>query len=235
MEKQEDWAYTSTEEYIREKEKEEREWNRKYKEQEKLYLAQIDERIQAGTREAREELLALFCNQDFIETYQASPRMAYLIAVMQIYEREVQNGEKVTILDSGTSSEEIVSKLIQLKFILWKIEFAKDEQWKELLLNFIRSNGTTPDMLQYVVQTAVADKGEVLSELTDVFIEQNMLRYAFRMLLYLDELFSGDETVLCMLAELSGRVGNHQRAVEYLGRIENPGKMTEGIRRKYGY
>ncbi|WP_075721660.1 hypothetical protein [Roseburia sp. 499] len=234
MESQKEWAYMHTEEYIQEKEKKEQEWNRQNKEQEKIYLMQIDKKIQAGSTEAREELLRLFRNKDFIETYKSKTQMAYLIVIMQIYEREIQADEKVTILDIGKSTEEIKSKLIQLKFILWKIEFAKDEHGKELLLDFIRSNWITPDMLQYMVHTAVADKGGMLLELTDIFMEQNMFRYAFRMLEYLDELSPGNETVLCMLADLCGSVGNNQRAKEYLEKIETPGRLAEGIRRKYG-
>lgn len=234
MESQKDWAYMHTEEYIREKEKKELEWNRKNKEKEKIYLAQIDEKIREGTPGAREELLQLFRNPDFIETYKSKTQMAYRIVIMQIYERETQAGEKVTILDIGTSGEEIKTKLIQLKFILWRIEFAKDEAGKKSLLDFIHSNGITPEMVKYMVYTTSADKGGMLLELTDIFMEQNMLRYAFRMLEYLDELSPGNETVLCMLADLCGSIGNSQRAKEYLEKIENPGRLAEGIRRKYG-
>lgn len=234
MDNGKDWAYMHTEEYIREKEKKEREWNRENKEKRKVYLEQIEQRLREGTAQAREELLKMFRNQDFIETYKSKTEMAYLIVIMQIYEREVQSGEVRSILDMGKSGEEIRSKLIQLKFILWKIEFAKDEQGKEMLLNFIRSNQITPDMVQYMVHTAAADKARMILELTDIFMEQNMLRYASRLLEYLNELSPGNETVLCMLAELCGSAGNSRQAMEYLERIENPGRLTEGLRKKYG-
>lgn len=234
MDNSKEQMYKHTEEYVREKEWEERNWNRKNKQQEKIYMEQIEQRLKEGTAQDREELLKLFRNEEFVETYKSKIQIAYMIVIMQIYEREVQGGEKRTILDMGDSYEKLRSKLFELKFILWRIEFAKDVMAKELLLEFIRTNQATPDMIQYIVHTSTVDKMKVLVELSDVFIAQNMLRYAFRMLEYLDDLDSGNEMVLCLLAELCGRVGKYERAGEYLDKIKNPGMMTERIRKKYG-
>ncbi len=234
MDNSKERAYMQTEEYIREKEWGERNWNRKNKQQEKIYMKEIEQRLKEGTEQAREELLHMFRNEEFIETYKSKTEMAYLIVIMQIYEREVQFGEKRTILDMGDSYEIIRSKLFELKFILWKIEFAKDVRGKELLLEFIRTNQATPDMIQCIVHTSTADESKVLVELSDLFIAHNMLRYAFRMLEYLDDLEPGNEMVLCILAELCARVGKCKRAGEYLDKIKNPGIMAERIREKYG-
>lgn len=234
MESEQDWEYQHTENYIEEKEQQEHAWNRKNKEQQKRYLEYIDEKIAEGTEKARKELLELFHNADFIETYKSKTQMAYRIAMMQIYEREIGAEEKITILDIGNSAEEIIEKMIGLKFLLWRIEFAGDKQAKEAVVQFVHFNSITPDMLQYMIQTATADKAGMLLELADIFIEKGMLRYAFRMLEYLDELSPGNETVLCLLADLCGKAGNQERVGEYLERIENPGRLAEGIRKKYG-
>lgn len=229
-----EWVYMHTEEYIREKEQEEIEWNSKNKNQEKVYLEKIEKVLKTGTREAREELLTIFRDKDFIETYKSETRMAYFIVIMQIYEREVEAEETRTILDIGGSYEELKKKFLELKFALWRIEFVKDLQAQELLLEYIYSNRITPIMLQFMVYTVSADKVEVLMQLSDIFMEQNMFRYAFCMLEYLDELLPGNETVLCILADLCGKAGRTEQAAEYLNKIEEPGRMTEGIRKKYG-
>lgn len=234
MESERDWEYKHTEKYIEEKEEQEKEWNKQNKESQKLYMDYIDEKIAEGTEKARKELMELFHNTEFIETYKSKTQMAYRIAMMQIYEREMESGEKITILDIGKSGKEIIDKLIELKFLLWRIEFAKDKQAENTLMEFIQYNHTTPDMLQYMIHTASADKAGMLLELTDIFIEKGMLRYAFRMLEYLNELAPGNETVLCMLADLCGNAHNLERAIGYLNQIENPGRLAEGIRKKYG-
>lgn len=233
MESQKNWEYMHTEEYIKEEEREGKEWYWNNREAEKRYISEIEQRLESGTKEDREKLLALFRDRNFTETYKSRNELAYMIVIMQIYEREVQSEEARTILDMGRGIQEIRSKLLQLKFILWKIEFAKDIRVKDLLMEFIEKNQATPDMIQYMIFTAVCHKEEVLVELTDIFIEKKKLRYAFRMLEYLNELHPGNEEVLCTLAKLCGCVGNRQRAGEYLDQIKNPGKLAEGIRRKY--
>lgn len=234
MEEQKDWEYIWGKTLVEEKEKKEKEWHEKYGEQEKVYIDFIEEKLLSGTKEARESLLQLFCDQNFIETYKSRNDLAYMIVIMQVYENEIKNGEIHTILDMGKSSQEIRSKYIDLKFILWRIEFEKDSMGKQLLLDYIQKNHATPDMIQQVINTSVFDKGETLIKLIDIFLEQNMLRYAFCMMEYLNELSPGNEEVLCMLAELCGCTGNIKRAGEYLDKIENPGIMTERVRKKYG-
>lgn len=233
MESQKNWAYKHTEEFIKEEEMEEKEWYRNNREAEKKYISEINQMLESGTKEDKEKLLALFGNKGFIETYKSRNELAYMIIIMQIYKREIQSEEVRTILDMGKGIEEIRSKLLQLKFILWRLEFAKDIQGRELLIEFIQSNQTTPSMIEHTVLTSVNDKAGMLVELADIFLEQKMIRYTFAMLRYMDELQPENEEILCMLAELCGGVGNRQKAGEYLDRIKNPGKLAEGIRKKY--
>lgn len=234
MEEQKEQKYVYDNALIEQKEKEEKEWHEKYEKKEKDYMDFIEERLVSGTKEARESLLRLFCDKDFVENYKFRNELAYMLVIMQVYESEIKNDEVYTILDMGRSSQEITNKYIDLKFILWRIEFEKDRTGKRLLLDYIHANHATPYMIRQVVNTSTFDKSGMLIKLVDIFLEQNMLRYAFCMLEYLNELSPGNEEILCMLAELCGCTGNSERAGEYLERIENPGIMAERVRKKYG-
>lgn len=239
MESQKNWAYKhrgeykKTEEYIKEEELEEKEWYRNNREEEKRYISEIGQRLESGTKEDKDKLLALFQDKGFIETYKFRNELAYMIVIMKIYEREIQLEETRTILDMGKGIGEIRSKLQQLKFILWRLEFAKDIQGRELLIEFIRNNQVSPSMIEYIVLTSVYNKTKMLLKLADIFVDEKMIRYAFGMLEYLNALQPENEEILCMLAEFCGCVGNRQRAREYLDKIKNPGKLAEGIRKKY--
>ena len=233
MANQKSWAYKHTEEYIKEEELEEKKWYWNNEEAEKRYISEIEQRLESGTKEDKDKLLEIFQDKAFIEAYKSRNELAYMIVIMQIYKREIQSEEVRTILDMGKRIEEIKSKLLQLKFILWRLEFAKDIQGRELLIEFIRINQATPSMIEHTVLTSVNDKAGTLAELADIFLEQKMIRYAFGMLGYMNELQPENEEILCMLAELCGGVGNRQKAGEYLDRIKNPGKLAEGIRKKY--
>lgn len=234
MENKKSWEYMHTEEYAQKMEKEEWGWNQKNKKQQEIYIEQIEERLQEGTEVSRKKLLALFNDKEFIETYKTENDFAYMIVIMQIYENEKGAGEEKTILDLGKGRKEIIEELQKMKFILWRIEFAKDVGAKDVIVEFIKQKQATPEMLRYVIHTSVYDKQRIVLELADLFIEQNMFRYAFRMLEYAEELSPGNEEVLCILAQLCICVGSTKRAGEYLDQIKNPGKLTEGIRKKYG-
>lgn len=185
-------------------------------------------------KKSRQILTALFHNNDFLTTFLSQPPIAYFNIIIQIYEKELQAGESFTILDMGTSHDELISKLTELKFILWRIEFAKDADAFHLLLEFIQNSHATPYMLQYLIQTASLKQDEILFKLTDLFLEKHMFRYAFHMLDYLTQLFPEDETVLCLAADFCGGTGNRKQMNAYLSRIKNPGEPTERIRTKYG-
>lgn len=226
--------YSYGEEFIQEKEQKERTWYENNGEQEKEYIELIEQKLAEGTQEARKSLLQLFRDKKFMEIYQSRNDIAYMMVIMKIYEAEVCNQEPRTILDMETSMDELRKKYIELKFILWRLEFEKDKDAKEKLIDYIHTNHATPDMIKQMIFNSVFNKGEVLVKLADIFLEYSMLRYAFSMLDYLNELLPGDEEILCMLAELCGCTGKFAKVKEYLEQIKEPGEMTERIRKKYG-
>ena len=89
-------------------------------------------------------------------------------------------------------------------------------------------------MLLFTVKASSFDEIGQLMNLADIFIAARKFRYAFCILQQLDELNPGDETILCMLADLSGYIGNLQMASAYINKIANKGKLTEEIIKKYG-
>ena len=226
--------FESSEEFIRERKKKEKQWYEKYGEREKVYISFVDEQLKNGTLESREQLLQLFRDKQFIENYKSRNDIAYMIVIMKIYEVEISNHNQKTILDMGNSMKVLREKYNELKFILWRIGFREEESTVQRLVDFIRINHVSQDMIRQVINSSVSEKSVLLIKLTEIFLDNSMLSYAFCMLDFMNELSPGDETVLCMLAELCGSVGNIQRMNEYLDRIEKPGRLAEGIRIKYG-
>lgn len=223
-----------TEAYIQEEERQQRIWNQKNMVLEKEYLEQIDNLLGESTSQARQKLLSLFSDLYFLETFGSSTSIAYMDVIMKIYEKEIMAGEEHTILDMGVSYQGIIGKLTELKFILWRIIFANQEEGEGMLLELIRRNNATPYMLQHLVLTASVNKKAILLKLADLFLKQNMLRFAFHMLDYMTQLFPEDESSWCMAADFCGSIGNLKQADIYLLKIKNPGEMAERIRRKYG-
>ena len=235
MKKQNEREYKQTEAFICQKEKDEFEWVQKNRGQQQNIINQVEQMLSSGSEKSRAEVLERFRDKEFIETFKSQTQIAYMIVMMQIYEKELQNELNHTILDMGNNFKQILSIIQQIKFFLWRIEFTEDSECKEQFIKLVTNKRVSSEMIQFLVSTSACNKVAVLLELTNLFLEKNMLKYAFRMLEYLNELESGNEEILCMLAELCAFVGKRERMEGYLKQITNPGEMTERVRKKYEY
>lgn len=203
-----EWEYMQTEEYAQTLEEQEKQWDR---EEEKKLLKKINQNLELGTKEARNELVEMFRKEEFQQKYGQRNQIAYMIVAMEIYEKERQMNEKTTILDVVQSHEEVKSILTQLKFLFWRMEFKEEPQAKEVLADYIISKNLSPYMIQYMVCISNWDKNKILIQLANFFLDRQMYRYAYYMLLYLQERVPGNETIQRMLAELSIYVENKKQ------------------------
>ncbi len=199
------------EDYIQDEEKAEYKWTENHLAQEKVILEQIDEMLLDSTVKSRQNLLYLLHNKDLLTIYESRTPFAYLKIIIRIYEKELQSGELITILDMGSSHEELISKLTQLKFYLWRIIFIDDEQSHQSIIEFIQQNHVSPYMLQYLVLIVSVNKDQLLLKLVNLFLERNMFRYAFHMLDYLVHLFPNNENYLYLAAKFSESIGKNQK------------------------
>lgn len=195
-----EWEYMQTEEYAKTLEEQEKQWDR---EEEKNLLKKINQNLELGTQEARNELVEMFHKEEVQQKYGQRNQIAYMIVVMEIYEKERQMDEKITILDVVRSCEEVKSILGQLKFLFWRMEFKEEQQAKEILANYIINKKLSPYMIQYMVCISNWDKNKILIQLANFFLDRQMYRYAYCMLLYLQERVPGNDTIQRMVTELS--------------------------------
>ena len=187
-----EWEYMQTEEYAKVLEMQEKQWDR---EEEDNILKKINYNLELGTKEARNVLTDMFRNEEFIKKYSQRNHIAGMIVVMEIYEKEKQMNEEITILDVVKSCEEVKSLIMQLKFILWRLEFKNELQAKEVLTDYILNRHLSPCMIQYMVCISNWDKNKVLIQLSNHFLDRNMYRYAYGMLHYLQERLPKEEAI----------------------------------------
>lgn len=226
--------YYETTEFALEFEKSEHEYHNKYADEKQAYIDRIERDLKAGTQEARDDFIAMFSEDNIEKHLGQSGIIPYMYVIMRIYEYETSKGEQHTILDTVSSSADAKAIFTQLKFILWRIILAQDETAPNLLIGFIEAFNISPYMLLFTVKASSFDETAQLMNLAVIFIDARKFRYAFCILQQLDELSPNDETILCMLADLSGYIGNLQMASAYINKITNKGKLTEEIIKKYG-
>lgn len=145
-----------------------------------------------------------------------------------IYEQELMAGEKCTIFDIAHSLKDILDLYSEIKFLLWRIEFGRDIQAKNTLISLVSGFHLSPYYIRRVIAGVTMDKIRLLPELSELFLDRGMVRYAYHMLLYLNELVPDKPDVLALLADICRMGGNEQKAQEYLERLGNaPGGGNE--------
>lgn len=209
-----------TESYIQQEEQNHHAWRQNYAAQEQEYLDQIDSWLLESSLQARENLWRLFQNQEFLAIYQHRTPIACMRVILQIYHQESLAKRRHTVLDMGTSHIALISKFQELKFILWKMEFAKDPQAGEWLLQYIGENHATPEVLREILAVASVEKADTGMKLAQLFREQGMYSYEFQILLYLNTILPQDGQVLSALAELCEKAGQPEQAQRYLAQIK---------------
>ena len=217
------------------KEEEERIWHEQYDNERIDYIRYIDENLALGTDKAYNNIENLFNDKLFCSTYLGKDsEIAYLFIILTIYKEEINSGEQHTILRLGKDCETLISCMQQLKFILWRIEFTHEEEADKLLTDYIKSYNVSACAIKNAILRFSVDKTNILLHMVSLFLNNNMLSYAFYILIYLSSALPGNEDVLTLLAELYAIFGNMAKAKECLDAVDNPGSNTERIRTKYG-
>lgn len=160
--------------------------------------------------------------------------MATMIAANDIWISEKENDEKNDIYSNVMNIEELYKKLREIKFQLWRIDFDSYEGAASNLVQTLEEYGCSVIMLRYMIHNYCIDKEYVASELAGRYLELGMVRWAYYLLVYLDELIPGDESILCSLIDIYMGLGKKDMAKECIKKIKNPGRLLEMMRVKYG-
>ncbi|MCI8549996.1 MAG: hypothetical protein HFI68_05290 [Lachnospiraceae bacterium] len=150
------------------------------------WLKLIDTILASGEESQKEELLQIFHQKVFMDMCRNFDSLAHMCIIMDIYEQEKGAGEPVTILDLGRSSSELTALFCHIKFLLWRIEFVKDRQAQEGLLNYIEETGASPSMIALIAKRVSYRKMELLPWLAKIFMEARKTAYVERIREYLD-------------------------------------------------
>lgn len=114
-------AYTNLE--IETKEKRVKEWKELYQDGYLNFLAVVDNLIAKNDSVG---FIRAITDIDNIEKYKTKSEFAYLCLIVEILKEEIRDNSYSLILSLGNSREEIVEVIDIFRFLLWRIEFAKD-------------------------------------------------------------------------------------------------------------
>ena len=196
----------TSEEFAREQENANKGWETCYGAALKTRLKWIDQMLMEGTDEAHEKLLAFFADEKEIAPYgNRSNAMIEMIVIMDIYKAEVEMGEAHTIFDRKIEGRlmgrtELTAYMRAFRFLMWRLEFTEEADAGEKLIRFLKENQVSPVFLCNAPLSA--DEVSMLCEVMELTLDAKMFRHTYWLLLKMQRLVPGEESIQQMLEEL---------------------------------
>jgi uncharacterized protein YhfF len=213
---EEQFYNTETEDYARQKAIVYANWQKQYGSQEKKLLQQIDNLLKKGDKTSHEELLAIFSEKEKLEQYRyASNPLIEMSVFTEIYKMEAAAGEVHTIFDMKKAGEslslsELIERVRELRFLMWRMEFAGEEDAGEKILNYIKENQVSPFFLCKAVDIMAENPMNMLCELMELTLDAGMLRHTYWILYAMKKLAPEQENIQEMLTELENITGGNK-------------------------
>lgn len=161
----------------------EEERQNRYGELEERYLQLINRKICLHTREGWEELKSMFSDAALIQTFEKNDSFLEMKFLLEIYDAEVQAGVRHTVLDTKAHNiQELWEPIRNLRFLLWRVKAAGVPEEGEELCRRIQEENLSSVALLFVIRSAFEETSDILAPLADLFLDHQMLAYAYELL-----------------------------------------------------
>lgn len=125
----------------------------------------------------------MFSDAAFIQTFEKNDSFLEMKFLLEIYEAEVQAGVRHTVLDTEAQNiEELWEPIRNLRFSLWRVKAAGIPEMGEELCRRIQEENISSVALLFVIRSAFEETSDVLAPLADLFLDHQMLVYAYELL-----------------------------------------------------
>ena len=224
---------TESEEFALEQERLYLERRRVEKEIIDKYKELILESIEKKDDNSKQQLIELFNNGDFNLVARSSNELAEIAMIVDILKIEVGEGEEKTILDVADGADNLLRLLRKIKYLLFRIEFIEVDENVNDIFELVCDKRLSPYVLAKMVEWTNYNKCDIYRILAQKFKIENMLRYAFTMLLPCNEIETGNEETLIQIADLFSMIGQYDDAMASLREIDNPSYIVGELYEQY--
>lgn len=193
----------------------------------KVIQPRISELLSRHDADSKCELLKLFADKKFQDICLHRNEFSVLFMLMDIYSTERDNDIKNNILDTGENENELRKIWWNIKRLLIRHEFAKDDNAAEILTDFIASKNISGYALAKMITWCNYDKQYELLVMAFKCIEHRMIGHALILLKTGNDMFPEIEQFVISLAQLYQALGEKNAAIKML---ENYNYQTESIK-----
>lgn len=205
-------TYSETEQEAVEEELRENEWQREWAVKSPMYIEKMNQLLQEGTKESREQLKNMFMDREFFDHYRQVDTFATMYVVMSIYELEVSAGICNTILEQGRSVEELLDYMFQLKMILYRLDFEIGQDTEKEFISFLRAHGVSTITINIAMTTMVMRPLQMALKLEKLFEKNKLEDHLLSMLCFIQKYWGKNYRVLKKLSDIYLKMGNEEAA-----------------------
>ncbi len=178
-----------------------------------------------------EELLEFYEKEDLKRLSGIENDIAIFQIILYIYQMEQRENVEQGILNGVRSMGEAVERYLQMKFLLWRVEFRDEEEGRAAFQNMQQ---ISIPFLKYLIHTSSFDKANTAYKLAMFFKGAGKIASAFAMLNYTNELSPDAEIVFCEMADICMMAGKYKDAAACIARIKEPSEVLVKYQQKWG-
>lgn len=187
--------YDGTEQGAVKKEYEENSWQKEYGEKLPYFVEKMDLLLADGGKAAILKLKSMFLIDNIFKHYIQTNEFARMYVVMSIYEMEEAAGIKKTILNQGSTVEELSDVLFRMKTILYRLDFGIGSGVEDELLFFLKEHSTSTVMLEMMVTSSAMRPLNLALKLQKIFAEAHWEDYEISILCFIEKYWKGNYRV----------------------------------------
>ncbi len=211
-----------------EEKKRESEEKKRLKEEFAGYQQEIDTFLE---REGYGELLEYFQSEKMQLLSKIDNDVAVLSIILDIYKEELQEHVPSGILSNIHSMEEARERYLQVKFLMWRLEFlGEDTQLSE----WMDKDMISVPFFRCLIDASSFEKANTAFKLAMLLKKKGKSNWALSMLEFVEQLSPGEEIVFCEMADICIQAGRMKEAASFLKKIMCPTGIFAQYQEKWG-
>ena len=194
----------------------------------------------AGCRREIDSFLVREAYGDLLEYYQSEKiqllskienDIAVLSIILDIYKEELQEPVPNGILSNIHSMEEARGRYLQVKFLMWRLEFLDEDTQ---LAEWVDKDMISVPFFRRLIDASSFEKVNTAFKLAMLLKKKGKSKQALSMLEFVDKLSPGEDAVYCEMADICIQAGQMKDAVDCLKKITCPTGIFAQYQEKWG-
>lgn len=183
---------------------------------------------------AIKNLVALFKKEDFLKNYYRDTTIAQMSIIIDIFCLEKQLNIPKTIIDHGSTINELIDFYSTIKFNIWHMEFERDKNAIHNFLDFLSKTSLSIPALIRTIHICAFHRINAAYNISYIIRQYHAkITDAYEILKYAHSMAPNDEQIIYELADICWEQKSYDLMAEWRRKITEPKKAFEAYEKKW--